>query len=325
MSSTVPSATVPSTSSVDGLTFSNVLPLLAPASLPSIRLRVSGAREANAMTGSFLAGLEAGDLAAVDVDDLARDPRRRVGEQEETGVHHVLRLADARQRELRDELLGEVARGALERRGIGRAGRDRVDADPLRAELAREALGEPVDAVLGEAIVARAHPRRGRGLVHNRPAAALAHRAVARARTQERSVEVHVHEARVVAPVDLQQRVELHVAEDRGVVDQEVDAAERLDRALGHGPRRFGRADVDLDEDRLGAALPDLARDAFAVLLLDLGDHQARALPREPFRIGLADPAARTSHDRDLARDSIELHFAYSLLRPPGWTSTTVV
>src|SRR6188768_349309 len=71
MSSFVPSATVPITSSVDGLTFSNVLPLLAPTSFPSIRLRVSGARGMSAISVPLL---QAGDLAAVDVDDLARDP-----------------------------------------------------------------------------------------------------------------------------------------------------------------------------------------------------------------------------------------------------------
>jgi hypothetical protein len=322
MSSFVPSATVPSTSSVDGLTFSNVLPLLAPASLPSIRLRVSGAREAVPFRFLFYRR-EIWPPSTLMIWPVIHDAAS--GEQEETGVHHVFRLADARERELRDELLREVARGALERRGVGRTRRDRVHADLLRAELAREALREPVDAVLGEAVVAGAHPRGGRRLVHDRAAAALAHRAVARARAQQRAVEVHVHEARVVAPVHLQKRVELHVAEDRGVVDQEVDAAERLHGALGHRQRRLGRADVDLDRERLGAGLADLLRDALAVVLLDLGDHHARALRCESLRVGLADPAARAGHDRHLARDSIQLHFAYSLLRPPGCTSTTVV
>src|SRR5262245_44428734 len=86
MSSFVPSATVPSTSSVEGLTLSNVLPLLAPTSWPSIRLRVSGARGASAI-GS--APLRSGDLAAVDVHDLPRDPRSGVGEQEQARAHHV--------------------------------------------------------------------------------------------------------------------------------------------------------------------------------------------------------------------------------------------
>src|SRR5262249_62074608 len=128
----------------------------------------------------------------------------------------------------REALTGEGAGGFLERGGSGGAGRDRIHADLVRAELAREVVREPVDAVFGDAVVPAGDPRGGRRLIHDRAAAALLHRAVARARAQERALHVHVHEALVVVPVHREQRVELHVAEDRGVVDEEIDAAERL-------------------------------------------------------------------------------------------------
>ena len=78
---------------------------------------------------------------------------------------------------------------------------------------------------------------------------------------------------------------------------------------------RSASASVDSGEptststnDRIGAGLADLLRDALAVLLLDLRDHHARALRGEPLRVGLADPAARARDDRDLAVDSVEFH-----------------
>src|SRR4030095_10916150 len=98
MSSLVPSATLPSPSSVEGLTLSNVLPLLAGMSLPSIRLRVWGVSGASAIGGPFggqtkrLPTLQARDLTAVDVQDLTGNPRGGVGEQEQARVHHVFGL-----------------------------------------------------------------------------------------------------------------------------------------------------------------------------------------------------------------------------------------
>src|SRR4029453_3030341 len=114
MSSVVPAATVPSTSSVEGLTLSNVLPLLAGTSLPSIRWRVSGASGASAIGGPFggqtkrLPTLQARDLTAVDVQYLTGNPRRGVGEQEQTGVRHAFGLTQPGQRHLRDELRGVI-------------------------------------------------------------------------------------------------------------------------------------------------------------------------------------------------------------------------
>ena len=151
------------------------------------------------------------------------------------------------------------------------------------------------------------------------------------ARVQSRgAVHVHVHEVLVVVPVDVHQPRELHVAEDGCVVHQEVDAAERGDGGLRHRLRRLGRADVGRDEDRLAPGVHDLARDAVARVLGDLGHHDLRALLGEPLGVGLADAAARSGHDRDLALDAVVLHcgssfqtFTGSFEKPRTFTECT--
>ena len=118
--------------------------------------------------------------------------------------------------------------------GVGRAGGDGVDADVRSAQLVRQLHRDAVHPGLRQAVVVGVHPRRGRGLVDDRAAAAGSHVLPTRTDAQQRTVHVHAHEAPVVVPVDGQQQVDLHAAEDRGVVDQVVDATELGHRRGGH-------------------------------------------------------------------------------------------
>ena len=90
-------------------------------------------------------------------------------------------------------------------------------------------------------------------------------------------------------------------ADDRRVVDEDVELAVG---ALGelHGARPVGLlADVELREDRRAARRRDLGDDLLAELAADVAEHDARALAREQPRLRLA-LAARGARDQgDLA------------------------
>src|SRR5919204_1686123 len=67
------------------------------------------------------------ELAAVDAQDGARDVSRPLRAEEDDGVRHVLRLAHAPERRLRDGLLPDPFGEALDERRAYEAGRDGVD------------------------------------------------------------------------------------------------------------------------------------------------------------------------------------------------------
>ena len=179
-------------------------------------------------------------------------------------------------------------------------GRDRVDPDVHTAEFPRKLLGQAVDADLGQAVEVRVHPRRGRRLVDDRAAAALGHLPVHRAGAHQRAVEVHAHELLVVVPVHGQQQIELHAAEDRGVVHQIVDAAELGQRAVGHGLGRLRVGHVDRHADRRPPIGDDLLGHPLAALGVDIGDHHRGALAGQRLGVGLADTATGPGDNGDL-------------------------
>ena len=98
--------------------------------------------------------------------------------------------------------------------------------------------------------------------------------------------------------------VEAHrVAEDAGVVDEDVEAAERrrppaATSALGAGPRR----DVVVVRDGGAAARrDDLVDDRARRVGVEVVDDDARALGGEQPRVAASDAATRAGDDRDLA------------------------
>ena len=100
------------------------------------------------------------------------------------------------------------------------------------------------------------------------------------------------------------------VAQDAGVVDDDVDRAERVDGGLDDGLAALGGGDavgvgdgfaaevVDLVDHVLGRALvAALARHRAAEVV----DHDAGAAPGQLERVLAAEAAARAGDDRDLA------------------------
>ena len=118
-------------------------------------------------------------------------------------------------------------------------GRDRVDRDAVLLQLDRHRARQAVDARLGRRVVGlaevaehAAHARR----VDDAPAAALRDDLLREdLRAEERALEVHRDDG---VPHGLVHLEEALVAEDAGVVDEDVDAAEGVDGGLDEGRRR---------------------------------------------------------------------------------------
>ena len=153
-----------------------------------------------------------------------------------------------------------VAEGAeqlLGHPGLGHRG-DGVGLDVVLAALVGQHPGEADQAHLGRAVVGLAEvaqdARVGRR-VDDAAVALLPHEHVGRLRHVERALEVHVDDG-------LEQLgghvVEGLVPQDAGVVDDDVDGAERVDGGLHDGLAAFGGGDAVGVGDGLAAQVVDL-------------------------------------------------------------------
>ena len=119
------------------------------------------------------------------------------------------------------------------------------------------------------------------------------------------AVQVHVEH-----PLEVLEALVGHVpvAVERGVVHEDVDAPEAVDggaRARGGG---VGVGDVAVDELHR-AELRELEHGRGGARVVDVGDHDGRALPQEALGVGPADAAAPAGDDGDTV---LEAHGALS-------------
>ena len=126
---------------------------------------------------------------------------------------------------------------------------------------------------------------------------------------EKRALEVHPQHA---VEVGFRQREEIGAVNDAGIVDQDVDAAERAAGFRDHVLGRLRIADIGVDE--LGLA--EGARRRLAGFGIDVGDGDARALGDVAPGNRVADAVRPAGHDRDLV---LEPHAA---LRIRGKRST---
>ena len=188
---------------------------------------------------------------------------------------------------------------------------DRVDLDVVLRALDGEHAGEADEAHLGGAVVGLAEVAEDAGArrgVDDAAVALLAHVDPGRAGDVERALEVHVEHR-----VDQVGRhvVERLVAQDAGVVDDDVDLAERVDGGLDDGLAALGRGDGVVVGHGLAAGRLDLVDDlsarprrrtAGAVdRAAEVVDDDQRAALGEQERVGAAEAAAGAGDDRDLA------------------------
>ena len=100
-------------------------------------------------------------------------------------------------------------------------------------------IGQAVEGELADAVDPARHEAAGRQPVDDAAATAGLHRGDDGLRAQQRAAEVHVHHAVPLVERHVRQTEGRQVGHDRGVVDEDVDAAERVDRGVGHGHRRL--------------------------------------------------------------------------------------
>ena len=163
-----------------------------------------------------------------------------------TAWREFLGLAEAADRDLRQQggalRLGQLL-GDHRRPHVGR--RDRVHGDAVRRELAREREGERRERALRDRVRGAGGEAAGlrgeRADVDDAAPAARLHRRHDRLSPEQRAVEVGAENA---APLGVAGRLELVVRQDAGVVDQDVDGAERSDDARVRSADRVGVADV---------------------------------------------------------------------------------
>ena len=242
-------------------------------------------------------------LPAVDDDRLSGHKRRAGAGQVHHRADHILRLLVALERARADghvtQLLDHL--GVLHHaRAHREARRDAVHQHVVAAQLLRERAGEGDDRALAGDVVQQegdAAERRARGDVHDPAAAALAHTRHDGTAREEHAEHVDVHHLAPLVDGDLVERAHRQRRVQAGVVDEDVDAAARLDGVRRHALDRRLVRDVDRQADtvrvggrrRLGA--------------LEVGDHDPRALGCQSHGDCLADALGAAGDDRDLAAE----------------------
>src|SRR5579884_84580 len=240
--------------------------------------------------------------AAVDVDGLAGDEAAVLADEEQAGGGDLLDGALAAERDAGGVGDAAVVPLRVVAPCVDAAGRDDVDADVVRRELRGEAARQPDQPHLRRRDVGAAGAAAGEGAVadeeEDAAVAVLDHRPDQCAGEVEPGVE---HDAAHPLPVFVGQLGEWLVRADRGIVDQDIDAAE-----LGEGLRRQrldlpALADIG---DRGDGAHPErlrLAHDGLGLLPVGAGvDDDVRPFRRQFQYRRAADVAARSRDQRDL-------------------------
>jgi hypothetical protein len=154
-------------------------------------------------------------------------------------------------------------------------------------------LGQLGRAVVGLAEVA-VQARRGGG--HDDAAVGLgAHDLPHRLGTDGGAHQVHVHHQSEIVHRHLGEAL---VAQDAGVVDQDVDPAPGLHRRIDHRLDRVHIGHRPGRRHRLTARRDDLVNHALRRRLGQIIDHDPRALRGQIQRVTAAQTPARTRHDR---------------------------
>ena len=253
--------------------------------------------------------------------------RRRVGQVHALGEGHVRQLVAARaraqdragrrsvgdQRQQRRAHQRRIQRIQLVLRQDAfhhprvRGRREAVDADPVALAFQRQRLHQPDQRhfrrpVVGLAEVA-VQPGRGRGH-HDAAMALCAHRFPDRLAAVGRAHQVHVDHRAEVGEVELGEGL---VAQDAGIVDQDVDAAPLGDHAIDHRLHRVGIGDRTLHGARLTAGGHDLGGHRVGARA-EVVHHHACAAPCEQQGVLAAKTAARAGDDGDAASQVDHVH-----------------
>ena len=173
-----------------------------------------------------------------------------------------------------------------------RGGGERVDADIVLRPFQMQHIHEANQAHLGRAIIGLAEiavNARRRAGHHHAAIIGLAHDLPHRLGTGRRAHQMHVHDRLEILERHLGEAL---VAQDSGIVDEDIDPAPRLHGAVHHVGDFIGPGHVGAMGDRLAAVLRDLVDDR-----LRRTDRAARAVHR---------PAQIIDHDFRAARSQCQ-------------------
>jgi hypothetical protein len=266
-------------------------------------------------------GLEEADLALRDEEDLAVDARRLLAAETRDQDGDVLGLLRDLHQVVRPHgriaaLLAERLDRRRDHPRLRRGRVHRVDRDVPGREIPGDHVRQPEDAALAgtiRSIAGHADDSRARDEVHD-PAPALLHHVGDRmARTVEGAFDVAVADLLEELCIELPDRLR---DRESGVVDEDVDAAEGIERRL-HDPLRSVpfRHRIAIG-DRAPARLADLPRHRLgrrrvAARAIDrraeIVDDDVRAEARERERGRSPDAASSAGHDGRSAGE-IRLH-----------------
>src|SRR5215217_3514365 len=228
---------------------------------------------------------------------LAGYEARVVGGEEMDDGCHFFRATHAPHRDLLSQP-PDVLRWKLREQGrLDQRRRDRVDPDAVAYHLLGERLGQADHTGFGDAVRRRggvALLARYGGHVHYGAAAPLAHVTDHRPATTEDRGEVDCHQPLPFLVGDLPQR--RVAAVDAGVVDENIQSSEALQRVLDHGSDVFEARDVGADGRHFGPVGAKVLGCGDSILLIPVGDHHARAGLREPFGDRIPDARCPTGH-----------------------------
>ena len=190
-----------------------------------------------------------------------------------------------------------LALGLAQHRRVDEPGRDRVDGDPLGAELERQRLGEADHARLGRHVVGHeglaAVGARRRDVDDPAPAGGD-HVGQDGLAAVERAGEVDLEDAVPRVGVDLEERAE---AVEAGVVDEHRRCAERradlVDRGVESGP--VGHVHGEADGRAAGG--DDLGRRVVGGVAVAVEHRHRQAVGGEPLGDGEADARAAPGDD----------------------------
>src|SRR5580700_1877129 len=238
--------------------------------------------------------------AAVDVDGLAGDKTAGVADQKEAGGSDLVDMpltAEWNTGGVRDPPL--IPLGIVPA-GVDAAGGDHVGPDVLRGELGGQGSRQPDQAHLRRRDVgASAAAGEGAFAGEKQDAAVLVldHRADGRLRAVECAIEDDPPD---VLPVLYRHLGEGLVGPDRGIVDQNVDAAELGHRLRHHRVDLIFLGDVGYDGERLDPPVAGFTRDGVGFNPVGARvDDDVSALAGQLQHRCAADIAAGTGHQSD--------------------------
>ena len=205
-----------------------------------------------------------GERAAVGDDGLADDPRGHLARQEQHDRSDVVALAVATSRHP-DGYVAVVLLGHLVEVDLVRAGlvdRDRVDADVVAGELDTDRLRERVDRALVRGV--RARVRHRANALHRREVDDASPLALAHARQHRVACLHRVEQVDAVEAIPTFWSGRFERAGEREMlterIDQDVDAAERIDGAPDHVVDRAIGGEIADDAERPPAPRFDARR-----------------------------------------------------------------